>query len=64
MAENLTAALQLYSELQFRKVAYNLNGFTISRGLLIDNDYNFFNPKDPQYPVIPEIAGTHMHLTA
>ncbi len=43
--QSLTPALQLYTDLQFRKVNYELNGFRNTPNLLIDNKYNFFNPK-------------------
>ncbi len=41
----ITPALQLYTDLQYRKVNYELNGFRNTPNLLSHNKYNFFNPK-------------------
>ncbi len=35
----------LFYDLQYRKVNYNINGFRNNPGLIINNDFNFFNPK-------------------
>ena len=36
---------QFYYDLQFRHVNYDINGFRDNPSLIINNDYNFFNPK-------------------
>ena len=43
--EKLTANWQLYGDLQWRGVAYKINGFRDNPTLQIDNRYQFFNPK-------------------
>lgn len=43
--QNLTNELQVFTDLQFRKVGHNINGFRERPDLFIDADFNFFNPK-------------------
>ncbi|MFL5811308.1 MAG: TonB-dependent receptor, partial [Flavisolibacter sp.] len=43
--QDLSTALQLFADLQYRRVNYNINGFEASPTLVINKDYNFFNPK-------------------
>ena len=43
--QNLTPALQLFTDLQVRHVGYKANGFRDNPTLRIDNKYTFFNPK-------------------
>ncbi|MBL0232337.1 MAG: TonB-dependent receptor plug domain-containing protein [Chitinophagaceae bacterium] len=37
--------LSYYLDLQYRHVNYEINGFRYNPGLLVNNQYNFFNPK-------------------
>jgi iron complex outermembrane receptor protein len=41
----LTQKLQSFLDLQFRKVQHQMNGFTKNTDLVIDRNFNFFNPK-------------------
>lgn len=41
----VTKKLELFGDLQYRRVDYNLGGFRNNPSLLISNIYNFFNPK-------------------
>lgn len=43
--QDLFASLQFFADVQYRNVKYDLNGFRKNPGLVIDNNYNFFNPK-------------------
>ena len=43
--QNLTPALQLFTDLQFRNVHYTTNGFRDNPEVSIDEKYAFFNPK-------------------
>ncbi|HEU0110800.1 MAG TPA: TonB-dependent receptor plug domain-containing protein [Flavisolibacter sp.] len=43
--QNLTNELQVFTDMQFRKVGHNINGFRERPDLFIDADFNFFNPK-------------------
>lgn len=43
--QDLTSSLQSFIDLQYRKVGYEINGFQYNPTLLINTDYNFFNPK-------------------
>ncbi|HZH36801.1 MAG TPA: TonB-dependent receptor plug domain-containing protein, partial [Flavisolibacter sp.] len=43
--EKLNPNWQLYGDLQWRGVAYEINGFRDNPALQIDNRYHFFNPK-------------------
>jgi len=43
--QDLAANFQLFADAQFRRVDYDLQGFRDNPTLLIDNTYNFFNPK-------------------
>jgi iron complex outermembrane receptor protein len=43
--QNLTNHLQVFTDLQYRKAGYDINGFKDNPGLLINKNYNFFNPK-------------------
>jgi iron complex outermembrane recepter protein len=43
--QDLTNHLQMFTDLQYRKVSYDLNGFKNNPDLLINKNYNFFNPK-------------------
>ncbi len=43
--QDLFASLQFFADLQYRKVKYDLDGFRDNPGLVINNNYNFFNPK-------------------
>jgi iron complex outermembrane recepter protein len=42
---NLTGALKLFTDLQWRKVDYQIDGFRDNSTVVMDNDYNFLNPK-------------------
>jgi iron complex outermembrane recepter protein len=37
--------LELFADLQYRRVLYNIGGFRNNPGLMVRNTYNFFNPK-------------------
>lgn len=41
----VTAHLNLYADLQHRKVNYTINGFKDNPTVLVDRQFNFFNPK-------------------
>ena len=41
----LTQKLQSFLDLQYRKVQHQMNGFTKNTNLVIDRNFNFFNPK-------------------
>lgn len=41
----LTQKLQSFVDLQYRKVQHQMNGFTKNINLVIDRNFNFFNPK-------------------
>ena len=43
--QNISPAFQLFTDLQLRKVNYELNGFRNSPSVKNKNDYTFFNPK-------------------
>jgi iron complex outermembrane receptor protein len=43
--QRLSQRLGLFADLQYRNVGYELNGFRNNPGLLIDNRWNFLNPK-------------------
>ncbi len=43
--QNLTPEFQVYTDLQWRNVGYNINGFRYNPSLIIDAAYAFFNPK-------------------
>ena len=43
--QDLTPALQLFADAQYRRVNYDINGFRNNPTLVIKNTYNFFNPK-------------------
>ncbi len=43
--QDLFASLQFFADLQYRKVKYDLDGFRNNPDLVINNNYNFFNPK-------------------
>jgi iron complex outermembrane recepter protein len=43
--QDLFASLQFFADLQYRKVKYDLDGFRDNPNLVINNNYNFFNPK-------------------
>jgi iron complex outermembrane receptor protein len=43
--EALTPSIQLYTDLQFRKVNHQINGFRNTPDIKTENKYSFFNPK-------------------
>lgn len=43
--QDLTNAFQLFADMQYRRVNYNLPGFEHNPTLFVNNTYNFFNPK-------------------
>lgn len=43
--QNLNNQLQLFSDLQWRYVAHQINGFRYNPGLFLDKSYHFINPK-------------------
>jgi iron complex outermembrane receptor protein len=43
--QDLSDALQLFVDLQYKRVNYDLRGFRDNPTLFINNTYNFFNPK-------------------
>lgn len=43
--QQLSANWNIFTDLQFRRVGYNINGFRDNPTLSVDNNYNFFNPK-------------------
>jgi len=43
--QDLTNAFQLFTDMQYRRVNYNLPGFEHNPTLFVNNTYNFFNPK-------------------
>ena len=43
--QNLSSALQLFADMQYRRVNYELNGFEAEPDLFLHPIYNFFNPK-------------------
>jgi len=43
--ESLSDRLQLFGDLQFRHVTYDLNGFRDNPTLMVDQTWNFLNPK-------------------
>lgn len=43
--EQLLAHWQSFVDIQYRNVAYRINGFRDNPGLIINNTYNFVNPK-------------------
>lgn len=43
--QQLSKKLTLFTDLQFRSVDYPINGFRNNPGLVLDNSWNFFNPK-------------------
>jgi iron complex outermembrane receptor protein len=43
--QDLSAYVQLFADLQYRRVNYDLLGFEHNPSLLLFNQYNFFNPK-------------------
>ncbi len=45
MQQNLSPAFQLFTDLQLRKVNYELDGFRNSPAINHKNNYTFFNPK-------------------
>jgi iron complex outermembrane recepter protein len=42
---SLTANIDVFGDVQYRRVLYNIGGFRDNPSLLIRNTYNFFNPK-------------------
>jgi iron complex outermembrane recepter protein len=44
-AQQWTKNFQSFVDVQFRNINYNINGFRDNPGLVIDNNYNFLNPK-------------------
>lgn len=43
--QDITSALQVFADAQYRRVNYNIDGFRNNPTLFIKNNYNFFNPK-------------------
>jgi iron complex outermembrane receptor protein len=43
--QDLSSSLQLFADLQFRRINYNIEGFESSPSLHINEHYDFFNPK-------------------
>lgn len=43
--QNLSPSWQLFTDLQYRRVIYDINGFRDHPDLQVKNTYNFFNPK-------------------
>lgn len=43
--EQLSSHWQSFIDLQYRNVQYDINGFRNNPDLILNNDYNFFNPK-------------------
>ncbi len=43
--QQLTGNLELFGDLQYRKVNYQLNGFRNNPSLVVENEYDFLNPK-------------------
>jgi iron complex outermembrane recepter protein len=43
--QKLTGHLELFADAQFRHVNYEMNGFRDNPTLIIERDFNFFNPK-------------------
>lgn len=43
--QDLSNAMQLFADVQYRRVKYDLFGFRDHPALLINNTFNFFNPK-------------------
>ncbi|HEU4576392.1 MAG TPA: outer membrane beta-barrel protein, partial [Chitinophagaceae bacterium] len=43
--QDLSKTLQFFTDLQYRKVDYIINGFRDNPALYVNNNYNFFNPK-------------------
>lgn len=43
--QNLSASWQWFTDLQYRRVRYDINGFRDNPGVAVDNNYHFFNPK-------------------
>lgn len=43
--QNLSPEWQVFTDLQYRRVHYTTNGFRDNPGILVDETYNFFNPK-------------------
>jgi iron complex outermembrane receptor protein len=43
--QKVTNSLELFADMQFRKVDYTMNGFRDNPSLTIDRRFNFFNPK-------------------
>ncbi len=43
--QNFSTHWNLFADVQYRSVGYTIDGFRDNRGLTIDNNYNFFNPK-------------------
>ncbi len=43
--QKLSTNFELFTDLQYRKVNYTINGFRNNPLLIVDNQFNFFNPK-------------------
>ena len=43
--QNLSPNWQVFTDLQYRKVGYTVDGFRYNPDLIVDKTYNFFNPK-------------------
>lgn len=43
--QQLSTSLNLFTDLQYRGVGYDINGFRDNPAVVIHNKYNFFNPK-------------------
>lgn len=43
--QDLAATLQIFTDMQVRRVAYTINGFDDNPGLLVEKKNTFFNPK-------------------
>ncbi|HEU4471973.1 MAG TPA: TonB-dependent receptor plug domain-containing protein [Flavisolibacter sp.] len=43
--QNLSATLQVFADMQYRGLSYDLDGFRNNPNLFIRNSYHFFNPK-------------------
>jgi iron complex outermembrane receptor protein len=43
--QDLTQNLQVFTDLQVRRVSYSISGFRENPGLAADKQYTFFNPK-------------------
>ena len=45
LLHRIATGLELFGDIQFRNVNYDLGGFRNNPGLIINNNYNFINPK-------------------